>query len=1333
VAELKTGTAIAGYRIESVLGHGSMGTVYSALEVSLERRVALKILTPELSRDERFRERFLRESKLAASLEHPHIVPIHAAGEADGVLYLAMRYVEGRDLAGLLDSLGRVDPERALAILDQVAAALDAAHARGLVHRDVKPANILISRHGGRADHAYLCDFGLAKHASTVSSLTGSRAIVGTVDYLAPEQVEGRPVDGRADVYALGCVLYECLTGAPPYERGNELASLLAHVNDPPPSLSERRAELPEALDQVIVTALSKDRDLRYPTCAELVEAAGAALHGEAPSVPQVIRTAEAVRTFLIADVRGYTTYTREQGDEAAAELAGRFASIVESLAGSYAGTLQELRGDEALVVFDSARQALRFALALQTKVAEEELPRPVGAGVDAGEAVPVEGGFRGSALNRAARLCALARPGEVLASDAVRELAGPTEGVTYGFRRVERLKGFEKPVGVVEVHSAERAPSRDLRRRARRALLGNRPRLRFAAAALVVAGAAAGIVLATNGGAKKGPAATFKPDTIGLLDGRTLKPAGTVAQFGAPVAMWSTEGQLWALNSFGSLVRIDPRTGEANGAHISVPYDVGWVAAGAGSLWVTDFDSSAVNRYDSTYGTLVKRIVLPTKGLADAHLTNGVAYGAGAIWVGYGNYPIRLARIDPATNKVTKTFDFPNSDGAPLVAYGAGGVWVATQDKGGIWRIDPSTNRIVWHAKLHDGYVEDLAVADGYAWLPVQGDGAVWQVDRFGRVLKSIATGSVPYALGAGNGFLYVANQRSDSLSRINTATGEVTTVAVGHSPATAAFAGGRVWVALNRTVADVTAGLDPQSVAHVAAVDDPYFVLDPSLFTPGNVQIQSAVGTRLLRHPDVAQPLGATLLPEVADLPAISNGGRTYTFRIRPGYRFSPPSGAPVTAEVMRYSIERALSPTITDGNAYAFAITNDIAGLKAYRDGKSAHISGLRVEGDRLSITLTAPDADFPERIAETEFSAVPLGTPVRAHGLDQPVPSAGPYYIAAVDPIVLKQNPNYHGPRPHRLEAIVLGTLAGLSAPAQVAANKSDYTWQSTPPPPPGLFQGGSTDRRFGADSAAAKAGAQRYFNPVGSGIRSLAFNAESGIFRDPRLRRAVSYALDRPALARATGDVPWADLLPPGIPGALPSAIYPVGEPDLARARALAGSAHRRAILFTGTPEACPYCAPLNSTIVANLAEIGIEVVVKPLDDRYGEATKPGAQWDLLLVGWLADYPDPVDFVNSLVDRARALPQGGYQPGWPRYADGRYLKMMRAATRLVEPARAAAYRRLETEMFRSSPPHVVFAAISGPAQLFSSRIGCQVFRPQDLSTVDLAALCIRGKS
>jgi serine/threonine-protein kinase len=1311
-----------------------MGTVYSAADVALERRVALKVLTPELARDERFRERFLRESKLAASLEHPHIVPIHSAGEADGVLYLAMRYVDGRDLGALLESLGRLDAERTLSILEQVGDALDAAHARGLVHRDVKPANILLAK----GDYAYLCDFGLAKHASTVSSLTGSRAILGTVDYLAPEQIEARPVDGRVDVYALGCVLYECLAGEPPHRRDNELAALLAHVNDSPPKPSERRSELPAALDDVIGTALAKDREARFATCSELVEAARVAMRGDVPELPEAPQpAAPAVRTFLFADVRGYTAYTREQGDEAGAGLAKQFAGIVEQVAPAHGGTMQELRGDEALVVFDSARAALRFAVELQAKVVEDALPRPVGVGLDAGEAVPVEGGYRGGALNRAARLCALARPGEVLASDSVRELAGATEGVVYGFRRVERLKGFEKPVGVVEVHPSERVPRRDLKRRVKRALLGTRPGVRLGIAALGIAAATAvGIVLGTTGGAKKGATSAFKANSVALLDAKTLKPAGTFDQLGSPLAMWRDPGgHVWALDHFASsLVRIDPATRAVSG-NVRLGIDPGGVAFGAGSVWVGDYDSPAVNRYDPTYGTLTNRIALPSKDLPFAGLTTGVAFGAGSVWVGYGKYPFRVARIDARTNRVTKTFDFQASDGPALVAYDAGSVWIASQDKGGIWRIDPRTNQVAMHTKLHGGWVQDLAVVGGYAWLPVQGDGAVWQVDRNGNVLKSTPTGTVPVALGAANGRVYVANERSDTVSRIDPETGTVRTVSVGHSPESAVVAGGRIWVALAQTVADVTKGLNAGSIARVTTVDDPYYTTDPALYSQGNAQLQQAVGARLLRYPDTAQPRGATLLPELADLPTVSDRGRTYTFRIRPGYRFSPPSNAPVTAEVMRFSIERALSPKITEPTNFGRALVADIVGLRAYRDGKAPHISGIHVDGDRLSFRLVKPDPDFPARISLTFFTAVPLGTPVRAHGVDQPIPSAGPYYIAKPDPLVLKRNPNYHGPRQRRLDAIVFTPLAGPSAAQQVADNKSDYAWTDSEPPP-SLVPSGPLDHRFGARSPAAKAGTQRYFVPGISGVRMIAFNTEKGIFRDPRLRRAVNYALDRPALASATDDTPSDDLLPPGIPGSRGGrAIYPLNGPDLRKARALAGSSRRRAVLLIGTPESCEECASLASTIRGNLARIGIDVEVKAVQDPFGDVSKPGTRWDLFPNSWFADYPDPSDFVNELIDAGQPL--AGVDWGGPttfiRYHDQPYLKRMRSAFLVQGSARASAYRRLETDMFRNAPPMAVYATARGTPQLFSSRIGCQVFRPQDAGLVDLAALCIRGQS
>jgi DNA-binding beta-propeller fold protein YncE len=271
-AAFNPGTIFAGYRVDSLVGRGGMGVVYRATDLSLQRPVALKLIAPELAEDERFRVRFLRESRLAASLDHPSVVPIHEAGEHDGQLYLAMRYVEGSDLKTLLEREGKLSPERAVAVLGQVADALDAAHRRALVHRDVKPANVLLDED----DHAYLTDFGIAQQLGGAS--TDSGRIVGTLDYLAPEQIRGDEVDGRADCYALACVLFECLAGSPPFRRATEAETLWAHMRDGPVPIAGRAA-----LDPVLASGLAKDREDRPGGCAELIDAAAGAMGLAAP------------------------------------------------------------------------------------------------------------------------------------------------------------------------------------------------------------------------------------------------------------------------------------------------------------------------------------------------------------------------------------------------------------------------------------------------------------------------------------------------------------------------------------------------------------------------------------------------------------------------------------------------------------------------------------------------------------------------------------------------------------------------------------------------------------------------------------------------------------------------------------------------------------------------------------------------------------------------------------------------------------------------------------------------------------------------------------------
>jgi DNA-binding beta-propeller fold protein YncE len=273
---LAAGSVIADFRIEGVVGRGGMGVVYRAVQLSLERPVALKLIAPALTADPGFRARFERESRLAASLDHPNVVPVYAAGEDAGVLYIAMRFVDGTDLRTLIRTEGRLAPERAARIIAQVGSALDAAHHEGLVHRDVKPANILLSQRGGE-EHVYLTDFGLTKRSASSGGLTGSGEWVGTLDYVAPEQLRGERVDGRADVYSLGCVLYEGLSGQVPYPRENDLAKLWAHISDPAPSASEVAPDVPPGLTRVVQTAMAKARDERYGSAGALGRAAVAA------------------------------------------------------------------------------------------------------------------------------------------------------------------------------------------------------------------------------------------------------------------------------------------------------------------------------------------------------------------------------------------------------------------------------------------------------------------------------------------------------------------------------------------------------------------------------------------------------------------------------------------------------------------------------------------------------------------------------------------------------------------------------------------------------------------------------------------------------------------------------------------------------------------------------------------------------------------------------------------------------------------------------------------------------------------------------------------------
>src|SRR5262245_22473606 len=301
-----------------------MGEVFLVRDVRLGRPVALKVLAARVAEDDRFRERLLRESRLAASLDHPNVIPIYEAGEVEGRLFIAMRYVPGGDLKDLLRREGALDPARAVAIFEQIADALDAAHRRGLVHRDVKPSNVLLDQAGGR-EHCYLADFGLTQSAAQRGQIDGQ--LMGTVDYISPEQIRGDAIDGRADQYGLACLMFQCLTGTVPYRQRSEVAALYAHLEEPVPSASERRAELPEALDAVFERGMAEQPGERFEDCAALVAATRDAL-GLAPAAPSSRRRLLASLAVVAALVAGAVALVASLGDGGAEAAAANGALV---------------------------------------------------------------------------------------------------------------------------------------------------------------------------------------------------------------------------------------------------------------------------------------------------------------------------------------------------------------------------------------------------------------------------------------------------------------------------------------------------------------------------------------------------------------------------------------------------------------------------------------------------------------------------------------------------------------------------------------------------------------------------------------------------------------------------------------------------------------------------------------------------------------------------------------------------------------------------------------------------------------------------------------------
>jgi streptogramin lyase len=603
------GTDLAGYRLESVLGRGGMGIVYLATDLRLERKVAVKLVAPELAADPRFRERFLRESRLAASLDHSHIVPVHAAGETDGHLWIAMRYVPGTDLRTLLDAQGPLEPARAVELVSQIGEALDAAHAHGLIHRDVKPANVLVTEEGGE-EHCYLADFGLARTAD-LDAVPGTGAnLSGTVDYTSPEQIAGNPLDGRADVYSLGCVFYECLVGQPPYRRRSQAATVYAHLEDEAPSLHERRPDLPEAVDSVIDQALAKDAGERYETCGDLVQAAREALGlGKPRFTRRQLVLAGTAAAIAVAAAAAVPAILLSRGEEAAAP------KPILPLA------------DTSLVRIDPDSAELVFAVGLggaPTQVA-------TGLGsvwiVDPREQAVKEIDPTTNTLVRAIDVTGAGPPIWVTAGDDVLWLEAygksiattaiwrlePDTGSLSHFADTWLAPGMPPGRSLWLVNYEEADTVAEVEIDTRRVLDTIRvPR----ASSNISMSASPQAVWITYQDA---------PDVLKRLDPATGELVAEI-QVGPVETILEGDGEVWVATNDGSVSRIDPATNEVTDTIEGVTRSPKHLVLGGGSLWVGDARDPVVAQVDPETGDVITTRV----GGIPLHM----AFGEGGVWV---------------------------------------------------------------------------------------------------------------------------------------------------------------------------------------------------------------------------------------------------------------------------------------------------------------------------------------------------------------------------------------------------------------------------------------------------------------------------------------------------------------------------------------------------------------------------------------------------------------------------------------------------------------------------------------------------------------------------
>jgi YVTN family beta-propeller protein len=866
---------------------------------------------------------------------------------------------------------------------------------------------------------------------------------------------------------------------------------------------------------------------------------------------------------------------------------------------------------------------------------------------------------------------------------------------------------------GIVE----RRVPTAGSRQRSRpAALIG-------AAVVLGLIVVAATVVLVRQ--ARHGTGLVATADSVAVIDpgaNRVVAQAGVGA---GPGAIAAGPGGVWVANTEDhSISNIDPRTRKAVRT-LAFGDSVDGVAADAGAVWSMDSTRGLAHRINPMFGTVLKTVKLAPVSVLGSFPSSPTALAANSGVAWFGNNAAQVVRVAGSRAGLWR-IDVGNHPSG--MAVGAGATWVTDDIDDTVSRIDP-TGGVSATIPVGRG-ASGIIVGGGAVWVAETQDDALARIDPASNsITTTIHVGTRPHGIAWGDGSVWVTNSGDGTVSRVNPQTGHVTaTIRVGQSPQAVVVTRGAVWVSIQAHPSSVASSSGaPPGVVRIPR-ERAFQTLDPPLTNVVDVdesQLLYATCAGLLTYPDRPGMQGKQLAPDAAQaLPSVSADGRTYTFKIQPGFRFSPPSGAPVTAATFKHTIERVLNPHV---QGYASGYMGDIVGMPAYVAGTTRHLAGVIADNDTLRIRLTAPAPDLPARIASLSFCVVPDDTPNTPQS--RPIPTAGPYYIASSSPdqLILARNPNYGGHRPRIPREIVYSFGVRFArAVKDVAAGNSDYVSALQLPldthVPATLFK--SLEQRYGTTSEAGRAGHQQYYvNPTLS-LDSLALNTTRPLFASKRVRQAVNYAIDRQALVQHAGPFlggqPISHYLPPGLPGSQPAAIYPLGSPNLAKARELATGVHAHAVMYTCNIPACIHAAQI---IQRDLRAIGITVEVSSMsiNAMYSHLSEPGAQWDIGWQNWQGDYADPSSFLSGLFDSAFGANLG-------RFSDQGWIRAIRQARRLSGERRLRAYGQLDHALATHAAPIVAWGT-DAARDFFAPRVGCQIYQP--IYGIDLGSLCPRN--